>query len=158
MKDSTNVPSRPTDIMIAVIFIGLQGSGKTEFYHRYFADAYTHIELDSLATRKNEKNLINECIKHGESYVIDNENAKAEDRARYFERARAAGYHVVGYYFESDVHTALERKGLAHDRRAQRQFRRVFTRLTPPSFGEGFDEIYTVSMQKDGEFIVVQST
>ena len=143
-----------TDIRIAVIFIGLPKSGKTAFFHRYFSEAYSHIELSSLERRGNERAAISDCILHGDSYVIDNENASREDRRRYFEKARDAGYRVIGYYFENDLDTALERSGKKSDRSVRRHYTRISSRLEIPDYAEGFDELYKVDLMRNGEYSV----
>ena len=43
----------------AVVFIGIQASGKTTFYNRMLSDGtYTHISLDELHTRNKENILL----------------------------------------------------------------------------------------------------
>ena len=39
----------------AIIFIGLQASGKSTFYRQRLAKDYVHINLDTLHTRNKEK-------------------------------------------------------------------------------------------------------
>ena len=95
----------------AVIFIGLQASGKSTFYNEYFKN-YIHINLDTLHTRNKEKILLDDCIKKELSFVIDNTNPTAEDRERYIEFAKDNGYKLIGYYFQSSVSECLERNNL----------------------------------------------
>ena len=38
-----------TPVLKAILFMGLQASGKSTFYHRYMSE-YVHINLDSLHT------------------------------------------------------------------------------------------------------------
>ncbi len=45
----------------AIIFIGIQASGKSTFYHERFED-YVHINLDTLHTRNKENILLQECV------------------------------------------------------------------------------------------------
>ena len=66
-----------------VIMIGIQGSGKSTFYHKYLANSYVRINLDTLKTRHQEELLISECIKDGKSFAIDNTNPTRADRQRY---------------------------------------------------------------------------
>ena len=40
--------------------------------------------------------------------VIDNINSTKADRARYIERAKAAGFKVISYFFETDLNSILE--------------------------------------------------
>ena len=47
--------------MQAVIFIGLQGAGKSTFYLRNFATNHLRISMDLAKTRAREKRLIEAC-------------------------------------------------------------------------------------------------
>ena len=142
-----------TDIKIAVIFVGMQGTGKTGFYERYFSDAYTHISLSELGSRQSERQVTSDCIYHGVSYVIDSQNLTREDRRRYFLRAKEAGYRIIGYYFPSTVEESLLRAGLSRDKNARRRQKKAIERLEPPVYDEGFDEIYNVTIDRSGEYI-----
>ena len=57
----------------AIIFIGIQASGKSTYYHRYFG-TYEHVNLDTLHTRNKENLLLQECIRDEKSFVVDNTN------------------------------------------------------------------------------------
>ena len=92
-----------------VIMIGIQGSGKSTFYHKYLANSYVRINLDTLKTRHQEELLISECIKDGKSFAIDNTNPTRADRQRYIPLAQYAGYKVIGYFMESKLKTCIER-------------------------------------------------
>ncbi len=152
MKKRNLDKTRRTDISIAVIFTGMQGAGKTEFYKRYFSEAYTRIGLDELGTRQAERAVIRECISDSSSYVLDSQNLTREDRRRYFPRAKAAGYRIIGYYFPTTVEASLEHAGLSRDKMAQRRQKKAFDRLEPPEYNEGYDELYTVTLHRDGSF------
>jgi len=75
----------------AVIFVGIQGSGKTTFYRERFFETHVRINLDMLRTRRREQLLFKACLQSGQSFVVDNTNPLATDRARLFEAARVAG-------------------------------------------------------------------
>jgi predicted kinase len=98
--------------MDAVIFIGIPGSGKSTFFRERFFDTHVRINLDMLKTRHREKVLIDACIAAKQSFVVDNTNITAAERARYIPLARRAGFRVVGYYFQSNLGAALERNQL----------------------------------------------
>ena len=55
----------------AIIFIGIQASGKSTFYHNNFSE-FVHVNLDTLCTRNKENKLLNECIANERSFVVDN--------------------------------------------------------------------------------------
>jgi len=98
--------------MVAVIFIGIQGSGKSSFFRERFFDTHVRINLDMLRTRHREELLLAACLAAGQSFVIDNTNPLLTDRARYVERARAAGFRTVAYFFESSLREAMARNNM----------------------------------------------
>ncbi|HKV47878.1 MAG TPA: AAA family ATPase, partial [Candidatus Acidoferrales bacterium] len=83
--------------MEGVIFVGVQGSGKTTFYKERFADTHVRISLDMLRTRRREELLLDACVQGKQSFVIDNTNPLPSDRARYIVPARTAGFQVMAY-------------------------------------------------------------
>lgn len=94
----------------AVIFIGIQASGKTTFYNQMLSDGtYTHISLDDLHTRNKERQEMILCLENGHSFVIDNTNPETSDRTAYIQIATEYGYHVVGLFFQSQVKECVRR-------------------------------------------------
>jgi predicted kinase len=87
--------------MEAVIFVGIQGSGKSSFYRQQFFDTHVRISLDVLRTRHREQLLFAACLAAKQPFVVDNTNPLLRDRARYIEPARKAGFRVVAYFFDS---------------------------------------------------------
>jgi predicted kinase len=146
--------------MEAVIFIGIQGSGKSSFFRERFFDTHVRINLDMLRTRRREELLVSACLEAGQPFVIDNTNTLPSDRARYVERARAAGFRTVAYFFESSLREAMQRNNL----RAAKQnvpapaVAAAFKRIVPPSADERFDEIYTVKLTADSGFVVAKNS
>ena len=92
-----------------IIIIGIQGSGKSTFYHKYLSDSYVRVNLDTLKTRHQENLLISECIRNGKSFAVDNTNPTRADRQRYIPLAQYAGYKIVGYFMESKLQACIER-------------------------------------------------
>lgn len=142
--------------MEAVIFIGIQASGKTSFYRERFFSTHIRLSLDMLRTRHREWLLFETCLKAKQPFVVDNTNPTIGERARYIEPARAAGFHVVGYYFRSNLSDSLRRNatraGTAHI-----PFMGIYGthgRLQLPSIEEGFDELRYVKLVETNEFIV----
>ncbi|HYK60860.1 MAG TPA: AAA family ATPase [Bryobacteraceae bacterium] len=142
--------------MEAVILIGIQGAGKTTFYRQRFFETHVRISLDLVKTRRREQALLDVCLRTGQRFVIDNTNVRAEVRARYIGPAKAAGFRVIGYFFETPLQEALRRN-------RQRSGRAVIPvpgvigtlkRLEPPAIEEGFDELYFVSHGERDEFVV----
>jgi predicted kinase len=142
--------------MEAVIFIGIQGSGKSTFYRERLFDTHVRINLDMLRTRRREQILFDACLAAQQSFVIDNTNPTKSDRARYITAARAAGFRVIAYFFKSTVREAIQRN---NQRKLKAKIPPVaiagtFKKLEPPSTDEGFDEIFTVEVAPQGGFAV----
>src|SRR4051794_11213091 len=142
--------------MEAVIFMGIQGSGKSTFFRGRFFDTHVRISLDLLKTRHRERLFLQACLSSGQRFVIDNTNPRAEDRAAYIAAARGAAFRVVGYFFETTIRDALRR----NSKRAGGAVIPVpgvigtFKRLERPTWTEGFDELYTVTHGENDAFQV----
>src|SRR5438067_13598818 len=95
--------------MEAVLFIGIQGSGKSSFYKERFFHTHVRISLDMLRTKNRQQVLLRACLEAKQPFVVDNTNVTAQARAHFIAPAKAAGFRVVGYYFRSDVKAALLR-------------------------------------------------
>jgi predicted kinase len=99
--------------MELVIFIGLQGAGKTPFYRARFAETHALVSKDRLRNNRRpgrrQRQLIEEALQAGQSVVVDNTNPTAQDRAELIELARRHRATVAGYYFESRLEDCLER-------------------------------------------------
>jgi predicted kinase len=141
--------------MEAVIFIGIQASGKSTYYRERFFKTHVRINLDMLKTRNREKILFEACLSAGQSFVIDNTNPTEEDRKRYTGKAREAGFQVIAYYFTSGLEEAARRNS-AREGRENIPFqgiRNTHSKMVPPSYDEGFDSIYHVSIDENNNFI-----
>src|SRR5436309_15387453 len=95
--------------MEAVIFVGVQGSGKSTFYREHFFDTHVRINLDMLRTRHREQVLLAACLASKQPLVVDNTNPLPADRARYIGLAREAGFRGVAYFFETPLKDAIRR-------------------------------------------------
>jgi predicted kinase len=142
--------------MQAVIFIGVQASGKSTFYKERFADTHIRINLDMLKTRHREEILVNACLQAHQSFVVDNTNPRVEDRQRYITPAKAAGFEVIGYYFESKLTAILERNRLrpGKERIPETAIRAAFNKLQVPILAEGFNKLYYVKIDPHGSLAV----
>lgn len=142
--------------MEAVIFVGVQASGKTTFYRERFFETHVRLSLDMLKTRARESALLRACLNAGQAFVIDNTNVLAADRAGYIANARAAGFRVTGYYFRTELRAAIARNKRREGKRAipVPGLIGTFKRLQAPTIGEGFDELFSVELTTEGLFVV----
>lgn len=146
--------------MEGVIFVGVQGSGKTTFYRERFADTHVRISLDMLRTRRREQLLLQACFEGKQSFVIDNTNPLPADRARYVEPARAAGFEVAAYYFETSFCEAIGRN---NQRTGKKKIpvpsvAGTFRKMQRPTLAERFDALYLVTISEDGSFVVTKDS
>ena len=141
--------------MEAVIFVGIQASGKTSFYRARFFDTHLRINLDMLKTRHREQILLHACIEAKQPFVVDNTNPSVEERARYIKLARSGGFRVVGYYFNSQPKEALTRNNrrTGKARISEKGILGTYKRLCVPTAEEGFDELYYVRIDEKGCFV-----
>jgi predicted kinase len=146
--------------MEAVIFVGIQASGKTSFYRQYFADSHVHISLDVQRTRPREEQQFAACLKEGKSFVIDNTNPLPADRVRYISRARKAGFRVVAYFFSTNLKDAARRNNLRTGKQKVPvpAITATLHKLQPPTLNEGFDSIYSVEIGPDDTVAVMPAT
>ena len=95
--------------MEAVIFIGIQGAGKSTFFKERCADSHIRINLDMLRTRHRERLIFTACLGAKQKFVVDNTNLTQEDRKKYIFIAKEFGFKIVGCYFQTDLAKAVER-------------------------------------------------
>jgi predicted kinase len=142
----------------AILFVGVQGSGKTSFYCERFFNTHVRINLDMLRTRQREQALVAACLAAKQPFVVDNTNPLPSDRARYIGQARRAGFRVVAYYFKTPLRDALQR----NNQRSGKQkvppaaVAAAFRKLQAPSLDEGFDAIHLVTISANGDFVVTE--
>jgi predicted kinase len=142
--------------MQAVILIGIQAAGKSTFYMRRFFRTHVRINLDMLRTRNRERRLIQACLDAKQPFVVDNTNPAVADRERYIRAAKAAGFLVVGYYFQTEVDACLARNAeRPQDEQVPgKAIRGTQKRLEIPKIEEGFDQLFYVRADENGEFVV----
>ena len=142
------------DEKIAVIFIGIQASGKTTFYEKEFKKL-VHINLDELHTRNKENQLLRECMEKGISFVADNTNPTKADREKYILEAKEHGYKIKGYYFRSSIRESIDRNSFREGKAKvpNQAIASTHNKLELPEYAEGFDELCYVYIA-DNEFMV----
>lgn len=142
--------------MEAVIFIGIQGTGKSSFYKERFFHTHVRINLDMFKTKNRFRLLLTACLEGGQPYVVDNTNVTKDVRAEFIGQAKTAGFRVVGYYFRSDISSALARNSERVDSARIPDVGVLGThkRLEIPQRNEGFDALYYVRIDQEGKFQV----
>jgi predicted kinase len=132
----------------AIIFIGLQGSGKTTYFKSHFAATHAHISRDIQQNAAREIAFIRECLCSGRSFVVDDTNATRAARAQYIREAKAAGFTVLCYFFDTPLRTAIGRNNHRKDKKPipVPAILRTAKRLEPPSIEEGADQIRTITV------------
>jgi predicted kinase len=146
--------------MELVLFIGLQGSGKSSFYRERFAATHVHVSKDLWPNaRKREarqRRLIAQALAEGRSVVVDNTNPLVEERAPLIALGRERGARVVGYAFESDLEVCLARNAgrVGRARVPDKALHITWRKLRWPSYAEGFDALFHVRVDPEGGFHV----
>lgn len=142
--------------MEAVILVGIQASGKSTFYQQRFFDTHVRISRDLLRTRSRERLLLQACLESRQPFVVDNTSVRAEERARYIGAARAAGYRVVGYFFRTEPRVAIARNKLREGTAVIPipGILGTYKKLEEPRMEEGFDELWSVTLTPDNQFVV----
>lgn len=144
--------------MELIIFIGLQGSGKSTFYRTYLAATHEHVSKDVLGNNKNpnrrQLQLIQRALQAQHSVAVDNTNPTIEVRRPLVELGRQYGAIITGYYFEANLKQSLERN---RQRSGKAKVPDValystFKKLEPPSYAEGFDKLYSVRITVSAHF------
>jgi len=133
--------------MELVVFAGIPASGKTTFYRERFLATHVRVSLDLLKTRQREDILLFACFAAQQPVVVDNTNPLAEQRKRYVQLAKAAGFRAVLYFFDVSTRTAVGRNS---GREGKAKVARVAIfgsqkKLQRPTRDEEFDEMYRVT-------------
>jgi predicted kinase len=142
----------------AVLFIGVQGAGKSTFFVERFFHTHVRISLDLLRTRRRERLLLEVCLAAQQRFVVDNTSTRREERQRYIELAQAAGFRVIGYWFDVPLGDALARNARREGRHLvpAKGVAGTWKRLEPPSLDEGFAELWRVRVLGPGRYEVEQ--
>jgi hypothetical protein len=142
--------------MEMVLFIGIQATGKSSFYLERFFRTHVRVNLDMLKTHHREDLLVKACLEGRTPFVVDKMNLTRADRAAYIAPAKKAGFRICGYSFDSSLAGALQRNARrdADDRVPENGLTGASKRLEPPSYSEGFDQLFCVRMDGQGGFAV----
>ena len=140
--------------MEAVILMGIQGSGKSSFYRRHFFDTHLRLNLDQLKSRHRLNALLTTCLTTQTPFVWDLTNASRAERAQIIALARLSKFCVSGYFFPPDLAANLARNAAREGRARIPEIgvRATLARLQPPNLDEGFNALFAVSIDENGEF------
>ncbi|WP_291911516.1 ATP-binding protein [Chitinophaga sp. CB10] len=141
--------------MEAIIFCGIQATGKSTFYRQHFFNSHVRISMDLLRTRHREDLFLDACLKSYMPFVVDNTNPTLAERAKYIALAKASRYRVKCYYFSSSLEAALERNSgrVGRELVPEKGVRSAYHRLAVPVRAEGYDEMYYIT-QENNQFII----
>lgn len=138
------------------IFVGLQASGKTTFYKKYFSDRYLSLSLDMLKTRYRENILLHACLNSKTNFIVDNTNPTILDRKRYINiiRKHKFQFNIECYYFNTELNDCIERNRLRKKipKVPEIALRYVNKNLQIPTYNEGFNTIFDISIC-DNDFV-----
>lgn len=145
--------------MDLVVLAGLQGSGKSTFYFARFAATHAHVSRDLFPGARDplarQRALVIAAAREGRSVVVDNTNARREDRVGLVALARELGMRPVLYWFPPDVKASIARN-LSREGKARVPAVAVLAtarRLASPAPSEGFETIFEVRAPP-GAFLV----
>jgi predicted kinase len=142
--------------MELVVFVGLQGSGKSSYYASRYGATHVHVSKDVLghARHKQERQmrLVEQALRTGRSVVVDNTNARKADRAPLVALARTFGATPVAVWFTAPVAECL-RRNAAREGKSRVPAVAIYTtarKLEPPTREEGFDQILEARLGEAG--------
>jgi predicted kinase len=142
--------------MELILLMGIQATGKSSFCREKFFRTHVRLNLDMLRTRRRENLLVEACLTGKTKFVVDNTNLTSEVRARFIAPAKAAGFQVIGYFFESKVSDSLRRNAArpAAERIPDIAIQCATNSLELPSIAEGFDRLSFVRLVGGNRFSV----
>jgi predicted kinase len=146
-----------------VVLSGLQGAGKSSFFHARFAATHAHVSRDAFPSardpRARQRALVEAAARAGRSVVVDNTNARLEDRTALVTLARSLGMRPVLYWFAPDVRASLARNARRAGRARVPAAAVLATakRLAAPDPAEGFERAYEVRPLQDAFEIVARA-
>ena len=134
-----------------IVFVGLQASGKSTYYHNHLAATHVHVSKDLMENARNRdarlEEMIDKALAEGRSVVVDNTNPTPAVRAPLVAIGRRHGARVLAYYFETTVKDAVARNR-GREGKARVPDVALFVtakKMVPPGIAEGFDEVRVIA-------------
>ncbi len=142
-----------------VVFVGLQGAGKSTFYRQRFAATHALVSKDlmprSADKARRQEREVREHLSAGRSVVVDNTNATKASRAPLIALGREYQASLSCHWFDADPKECIARNHLRAGaaRVPPSAIWMTQRKLEPPSLEEGFARIVRVRLSGD-EFAV----
>lgn len=135
----------------AIIFVGLQATGKSTYYWQNCKNTYLRISNDLLRTKNRERKLLEFCAETRMPFVIDNTNLTKQKRQNYIKFCHDQNYRCVCLYFKTNLKRSMEWNRLrnSEDMVPDVAILSSVKKLEIPSLDEGFDELWY--MDFDGQ-------
>ncbi|HEY9613767.1 ATP-binding protein [Allocoleopsis sp.] len=146
--------------MELIILIGLQASGKSTFLCQYWAVTHELVSKDLMRNNKNrarrQAQLVESALQAERAVVVDNTNPTVEERASLIQIGKLYDAQILGYYFQSNVSDCLERneQRTGKARVPDVGIYATAKKLVPPSYAEGFHQLFHVKMTGNSAFEV----
>lgn len=146
--------------MQAILFIGIPGSGKSTFYKAHLFDTHLRISMDLLNTRNKEQKLMEYARSVQQKVVIDNTNPTKSERKRYINWFKEKKYEVVAYFFEPNFEQSLtwNNQRVGKKKVSEVGIKSVLKKLERPTKLEGFDHLYTIRLNTEKQFEIVEKS
>jgi len=133
-----------------VIFVGMQGSGKSTYYATHLAATHVHVSKDLMKNVRDrearQRRMIEDALAAGRSVAVDNTNPTPLVRVPLIALGRRHGARVIACFFEIAAKEAIARNRLREGKARVPDVVIYVTarKIVPPSFEEGFDEVRVI--------------
>ena len=138
--------------MELVVFVGLQASGTSTFFHERLAETHQHVSKNLFPNNRNknrrQEHLLRAALSAGRCVVVDNTNPTPEDRRPLVRLGHEYGAKVLGYFFDASVSECLRRNEIREGKARVPDVAIYSTakKLVAPSIEEGFDGLLRVRL------------
>lgn len=131
--------------MEMILLVGIQASGKSTYYRRFFFETHVQIGIDMLFPPACEGIILKACLMAGQPVVIDNVLVTAARRQKYILLATKFDFRVVAYVFKIRLADALIRNEKRERPCVAESIRTNFAIFQEPSISENIGTIIRVN-------------